>query len=150
MSMEHWWNDMGRKTDIFGEKPVPLPLCLPQIPDKLVSDWTQNYSDRLTANHLCHGMHKIVYTSDLYLHVWFSPGVWLLFFMNLKLWPPLYKSLWIPTCFAWSATQASWISCTDLSGFRGSTLLWDSAVLPALSSFTSFDAGRGVRARWTT
>jgi hypothetical protein len=29
--MEHWWND-ERKTEVLGEKPVPLPLCSPQIP----------------------------------------------------------------------------------------------------------------------
>lgn len=25
-SMEHWWNDTGRKTEAIREKPVPLPL----------------------------------------------------------------------------------------------------------------------------
>ena len=29
-SMEHWWNDTGRdKTEVLGEKRVPVPLCPP-------------------------------------------------------------------------------------------------------------------------
>jgi hypothetical protein len=34
--MEDWWNIINKgKTEILGEKPVPLPLCLPQIPHGL-------------------------------------------------------------------------------------------------------------------
>ena len=32
MSMGHWWNDTdGRKPKYSGEKPVSVPLCLPQM-----------------------------------------------------------------------------------------------------------------------
>ena len=33
MSMGHRWNDADRgKADELGEKPVPMTLCVPQIP----------------------------------------------------------------------------------------------------------------------
>ena len=32
MSMEQWWNDTERETEVLGEKPVPVPLCPPQNP----------------------------------------------------------------------------------------------------------------------
>jgi hypothetical protein len=32
MSIENWWNYMGRKTEVLGENSVPMPLCPPQIP----------------------------------------------------------------------------------------------------------------------
>ena len=25
------WNDIDRKTEVLGERPIPVPLCLPQI-----------------------------------------------------------------------------------------------------------------------
>jgi hypothetical protein len=34
------WNWQG-KTEVLGEKPVPVPLCPPQIPHGLKGDWTQ-------------------------------------------------------------------------------------------------------------
>jgi hypothetical protein len=31
--MEHRWNEIDRgKTEVLGEKPVPVPICPPQIP----------------------------------------------------------------------------------------------------------------------
>ena len=151
MSMEHWWNDAG-KLKYLGKTSPTATLFTTYPPCIGLRLNPELYSYRLSANHLCHGMHKIesipvIFTFMCHFHLVYGSCS---FYVNLKLWPPLCKFLWIPTCFAWSATKASWISCTDLSGFRCSTLLWDSAVPPALSSFTSFDAGRGVRARWTT
>jgi hypothetical protein len=29
---EQWWNDTDGKTEEFKDKPVPVPLCPPQIP----------------------------------------------------------------------------------------------------------------------
>jgi hypothetical protein len=34
-SGEPWWNDIDRKTEELGEKPVPVPLCPQQIPHGL-------------------------------------------------------------------------------------------------------------------
>jgi hypothetical protein len=31
MSMEHWWHYTDGETEVVGEKPVPLPLCPPQV-----------------------------------------------------------------------------------------------------------------------
>jgi hypothetical protein len=37
--MEHRWNEIDRgKTEVLGEKPVPVPLCPPQIPHGLTRD----------------------------------------------------------------------------------------------------------------
>jgi hypothetical protein len=39
--MEHRWNEIDQgKTDVFVEKPVPVPLCPPQIPHVLT--WGRN------------------------------------------------------------------------------------------------------------
>jgi hypothetical protein len=36
--MEHWWNESDRgKTEVLGEKPVPVPLC----PHGLIRDRTR-------------------------------------------------------------------------------------------------------------
>jgi hypothetical protein len=41
MSMEHWWNDIDRgKPKYSEEKPVPMPLCPPQISHVLAWDRT--------------------------------------------------------------------------------------------------------------
>ena len=37
---EHWWNDRQRKTKVLEEKPVPVPLCPPQIPHGQARDRT--------------------------------------------------------------------------------------------------------------
>ena len=40
--MEHWWNEIDReKTEVLGEKPVPVPLYPPQIPHELARDRTR-------------------------------------------------------------------------------------------------------------
>jgi len=39
MSMDHWWKVSNRKTKVFGENAVPLPLCPSHIQHKLVWDW---------------------------------------------------------------------------------------------------------------
>jgi hypothetical protein len=40
--MEHQWNETDRgKPEERGEKPVPVPLCQPQIPHGLTRDRTQ-------------------------------------------------------------------------------------------------------------
>ena len=40
MSMEQWWNDTDRgKTEVLGQKPVPVPLSRPQISNGLT--WNQ-------------------------------------------------------------------------------------------------------------
>jgi hypothetical protein len=31
LSMECWWHDTDRKTEVGGEKPIPLSLCAPLI-----------------------------------------------------------------------------------------------------------------------
>jgi hypothetical protein len=37
--MEHWWNEIDRgKPKYSGKKPVPVPLCPPQIPHGLTRD----------------------------------------------------------------------------------------------------------------
>jgi hypothetical protein len=33
VSMEHWWSDFDGKNEVLKEKPVPVPLCPPQIPN---------------------------------------------------------------------------------------------------------------------
>ena len=38
--MEHWWNDTDMKTEVLEEKPVPVPLLSPQIPNKPAWDPT--------------------------------------------------------------------------------------------------------------
>jgi hypothetical protein len=36
VDVKHWWNDIdGGKNKVLREKPVPLPLCPPQIPHGL-------------------------------------------------------------------------------------------------------------------
>jgi hypothetical protein len=40
-NMGHWWSDTDRKTEVLGEKPVPVPLCLPQISHGLAWNRTQ-------------------------------------------------------------------------------------------------------------
>jgi hypothetical protein len=37
--VEHWW-----KIEVLGEKPVPLPLCPPQISHKLNQNLTRPYA----------------------------------------------------------------------------------------------------------
>jgi len=44
-NMEHWWNDIDGKTEVLGEKPVPFPLCPPQISHGLAWDRTQASED---------------------------------------------------------------------------------------------------------
>jgi hypothetical protein len=40
--MEHMWNETDRgKPKYSGQKPVPVPLCPPQIPHGLTRDWTR-------------------------------------------------------------------------------------------------------------
>jgi hypothetical protein len=40
--MEHRWNEIDRgKPKYLGEKPVPVPLCPPQIPHGLTRDGTR-------------------------------------------------------------------------------------------------------------
>jgi hypothetical protein len=40
--MQHRWNETDRgKTEVLGEKPVPVPLCPPQIPHGLTRDRTR-------------------------------------------------------------------------------------------------------------
>jgi hypothetical protein len=49
---EHQWNETDReKTEVLGEKPVPVPLCPPQILHRLTQDGTR----ALAANSLSHG-----------------------------------------------------------------------------------------------
>ena len=38
MNLEHLWTHTDGKTKVFREKPVPLRLCLPQIPHGLARD----------------------------------------------------------------------------------------------------------------
>jgi len=41
VSMEQCWNDIdGGKSGVLGEKPVPVPLCLPEISNGLLWDRT--------------------------------------------------------------------------------------------------------------
>jgi len=35
MSREYWLNETDMTTELLGEKPVPAPLCPPQIPHGL-------------------------------------------------------------------------------------------------------------------
>ena len=39
--MEHRWNDTDGKTEVLGEKPVPVPLCPPQISHELAWNRTR-------------------------------------------------------------------------------------------------------------
>jgi len=39
--MEHWWNDIERKTKVLGGKPTPVLLSPLQIPNELIWDWTR-------------------------------------------------------------------------------------------------------------
>jgi len=48
MSMGHWWNDTDRRKQIGG-KPVPKPLCLPQIPHGPAWDLDQDCGVRETG-----------------------------------------------------------------------------------------------------
>jgi hypothetical protein len=36
---EPWWNNIARKTEEVGDKPVPVPLYPPQVPHELT--WVQ-------------------------------------------------------------------------------------------------------------
>jgi hypothetical protein len=37
--IDHWWSEIDRgKPKYWGEKPVPVPLCPPQIPHGLTRD----------------------------------------------------------------------------------------------------------------
>jgi hypothetical protein len=36
--MKHRWNEMGRKTEVFGDKPVPVPLYPSQISHGVTRD----------------------------------------------------------------------------------------------------------------
>jgi hypothetical protein len=46
-------SNLQGKTEVLGEKPVPVPLCSPQIPHGLTEDRTR--SGRTAANRLSHG-----------------------------------------------------------------------------------------------
>jgi hypothetical protein len=43
VSMEHWWSDMDGKIEVLKEKPVPVPLCPPQIPYWLAWNQTSTF-----------------------------------------------------------------------------------------------------------
>jgi hypothetical protein len=51
-SMEHWWNDTGRKTEAIREKPVPLPLSTTNPTKVGLGSNLGLHSDTLTTNHL--------------------------------------------------------------------------------------------------
>ena len=55
--MEHQWNEIDRgKRKYSGEKPVPMPLCQPQIPHGLTRDRTPGLrGERPATNGLSHG-----------------------------------------------------------------------------------------------
>jgi hypothetical protein len=36
--VEHRWNEIDRETEVLGKKPVPVPLCPPQIPHEVTRD----------------------------------------------------------------------------------------------------------------
>jgi hypothetical protein len=67
--MEHWWNEIDRgKTEVLGEKPVPLLRCPPQIPHGLTRDRTRRFrGERPATNRLSHGTaHRSIYYISLY------------------------------------------------------------------------------------
>jgi hypothetical protein len=61
--MEHRWNEIDRgKTEILGEKPVPVPLCPPQIPHGPTPGSNPGLRGEMTAtNRLSHGAAKASY-----------------------------------------------------------------------------------------
>jgi hypothetical protein len=59
------WNWQG-KTEVLGKKPVPVPLCPPQIPHGLTRDWTRASAvrgRRLTAWAMARG---VTYFTKIY------------------------------------------------------------------------------------
>jgi hypothetical protein len=64
MSAEHWRNIANRGDQVFGEKPLPLPLLQPQIP----MDWPEieaGYTslmtkDRVVRRVMGHGLTYIL------------------------------------------------------------------------------------------
>jgi hypothetical protein len=52
VNMEQRWNDIDREKQGLGEKPVPVPLCPPQIPYALPWDRTRS---SVATNRLCYG-----------------------------------------------------------------------------------------------
>jgi hypothetical protein len=62
--MEHRWNEIDReKTEVLGEKPVPVPLGLPEIPHGLTPGSKPSLcGGRPATNRLSHG-------TALYLHI---------------------------------------------------------------------------------
>ena len=61
MSVEHWWNDSGKKKLAYLEakrkkKPVPVPLCPPQISGGPAWYWIRSPRKRPASNYLSHGM----------------------------------------------------------------------------------------------
>jgi hypothetical protein len=64
--MEHRWNEIGRgKRKYSGRKPVPVPLCSPQIPHGLTRDRTRASADALS--------YKVLSCNDWYYQ---SPKYW--------------------------------------------------------------------------
>jgi len=47
MSVEQRWNDIDGETEVLGEKPVPVPLCSPQIWHWPV--WDQDRASAMTG-----------------------------------------------------------------------------------------------------
>jgi hypothetical protein len=52
MSVEHLWNltDQQGKTEVLGEKLIPVPLCPPQIQHGIVWNWARIFM--VTGGHL--------------------------------------------------------------------------------------------------
>jgi hypothetical protein len=70
--MKHRWKKIDRgKTEVLGEKPVPVPLCPPQIPHGLTRDRTRASTvrvRRLTACAIITLLSKIQINQSVNIH----------------------------------------------------------------------------------
>jgi hypothetical protein len=66
MTIENWWNYAARgNVKVLGEKPIPIPLCLPQIPQGLARDGSRASVVMPTNNRLSHGTAFYFFSMEL-------------------------------------------------------------------------------------
>jgi hypothetical protein len=83
VSMEHWWNDIDRR------KPLPVPLCPPQVPRGLAWDWSwasavggQQLTSWDMAGHsgvIARWSHQLWYLKVIISNNWIQHVTWLFY-----------------------------------------------------------------------
>ena len=95
--VEWYWQGT---TDVLGEKPVPVPLCIPQIPSWLACGWTQPS--------MVTGQQLTVQTraGEPIAHVKISMAC------SIHRWPTFFSYAW-PVSLLWETCVYIHIDCTE-------------------------------------